>query len=157
PILQARPGSAHGYDVCDHSRLNKELGGQEEFDTLADALRERGLGLVLDTVPNHMGIGHGNSWWFDVLENGPSSIYASHFDISCHPANRNLENKMLLPVLEDQYGTVLEAGKIHLGYENGAFVFYYYDHRLPVSPCTYAQILQRPLEQLVQRLGEESE
>ena len=157
PILQARSGSSHGYDVTDHEKLNSELGSPEDFDALAGALREKGMGLVLDVVPNHMGIGKDNPWWDDVLENGPSSVHAGAFDITWHPPNRNLENKVLLPVLEDQYGAVLEAGKIHLAFENGAFVVYYYDHRLPVSPDTYPLILQDPLDNLVVTLGEESE
>src|SRR5262249_13383809 len=92
-----------------------------------------------------------------VLENGPASLHAGTFDISWHPANRNLENKVLLPLLEDQYGTVLEAGKMHLAFEEGAFVIYYYDHRLPVSPDTYPLILQQPLDNLVATLGDENE
>jgi (1->4)-alpha-D-glucan 1-alpha-D-glucosylmutase len=157
PILQARPGSGHGYDVVDHARLNEELGSPEEFDSLTGALREQGMGLIVDVVPNHMGIGRFNAWWNDVLENGPSSIYANFFDITWNPANRNLENKVLLPLLEDQYGEVLEHGKIHLVHEAGSFALYYYDHRLPISPCTYAMILEHPLLTLVEELGEDSE
>lgn len=156
PVLRSRPGSMHGYDITDHSQLNPELGTAEDFNAFADALRQHGMGLILDTVPNHMGIGHpSNFWWSDVLENGPSSVHAGVFDIAWKPVNPNLENKVLLPILEDQYGTVLESGKIHLTFESGSFVLYYYDHRLPVSPCTYALVLRRPLEELEERLGHE--
>jgi (1->4)-alpha-D-glucan 1-alpha-D-glucosylmutase len=158
PILAARPGSSHGYDVCDPTRLNPELGGEEGFDALAAALRQHGMGLVLDMVSNHMGIGHpSNLWWNDVLENGPSSIYASWFDISWSPVNPALANKVLLPILEDQYGNVLEAGKIRLTYEGGAFAFSYYDKRLPVEPGSYAVILRRVLERLIESVGKDNE
>ena len=158
PILAARPGSNHGYDVCDPTRLNPDLGDDETFDAFAAALRQRGMGLVLDAVPNHMGIGHpSNVWWNDVLENGPSSIHAAWFDIAWHPVNPNLDNKVLLPILEDQYGTVLEAGKIRLTYEAGAFAFYYYDKRLPVEPGTYPVLLRRVLERLIEVGGKDNE
>jgi (1->4)-alpha-D-glucan 1-alpha-D-glucosylmutase len=155
PILLARAGSSHGYDVCDHSRLNPELGGEGDFDAFAAALREHGMGLILDAVPNHMGIGDArNAWWMDVLENGPSSPFAPFFDIDWHPVNPDLENKVLLPLLEDQYGCVLEAGKIRLAYEGGAFSLCYYETRLPVAPCTYPAVLERPLAELTAALPE---
>jgi (1->4)-alpha-D-glucan 1-alpha-D-glucosylmutase len=154
PILAARPGSMHGYDICDHTRINPELGDREGFESMAEALRSQGLGLILDTVPNHMGIAHpSNVWWKDVLENGPSSAYASWFDIDWDPVNPNLENKVLLPILGDQYGTVLEAGQIRLSYDEGAFSFRYWDHQLPVEPSTYAQILRPTQERLAETLG----
>jgi (1->4)-alpha-D-glucan 1-alpha-D-glucosylmutase len=155
PVLQARAGSSHGYDVCDHSRLNPDLGGEEGFESFAGALREHGLGLILDAVPNHMGIGDpGNVWWMDVLENGPGSVFASYFDIDWHPVNPDLQNKVLLPLLEDQYGHVLEAGKLRLGYQEGAFFLWCYQTRLPITPCTYHAILERPCTQLAKALGE---
>jgi (1->4)-alpha-D-glucan 1-alpha-D-glucosylmutase len=155
PVLQARGGSSHGYDVCDHSRLSSDLGGQPGFEVFAAALWEQGLGLILDAVPNHMGIGDpGNVWWMDVLENGPGSVYASYFDIDWHPVNPDLQDKVLLPLLEDQYGRVLEAGKLRLGYQEGAFFLWYYQTRLPIAPCTYAAILERPCAHLAQVLGE---
>jgi (1->4)-alpha-D-glucan 1-alpha-D-glucosylmutase len=158
PILQARAGSRHGYDICDHGRLNPELGGEQEFDAFSDALRARGMGLILDMVPNHMGIADaGNGWWMDVLENGAGSVYARYFDIDWHPVNPDLENKVLLPLLEDQYGRVLEAGKIRLGFENGAFFLSYYEVKLPVAPCTYHIILERALAGVTGALSEEHE
>src|SRR5262249_56780250 len=118
PVLQASAGSSHGYDICDHSRLSPDLGGEEAFEGFAAALREHGMGLILDAVPNHMGIADpGNAWWMDVLENGPGSAYASYFDIDWHPVNPDLENTDLLPLLEHQYGRVLDAGTIRLSYD----------------------------------------
>ncbi len=109
-----------------------------------------GWELILDIVPNHMGIGDPcNAWWMDVLENGPGSPYAGYFDIDWHPIKPELENKVLIPILGDQYGVVLEDGKFRLVYEdNGAFVIHYYDSRLPVEPCTYALILGGVAERL---------
>jgi (1->4)-alpha-D-glucan 1-alpha-D-glucosylmutase len=156
PVLQARAGSSHGYDVCDHSRLNVDLGGPEGFEAFAAALRWHQMGLILDAVPNHMGIADpSNAWWMEVLENGPGSVYASYFDIDWHPVNPDLENKVLLPLLEDQYGRVLEAGKIRLTYNEGAFFLSYYANQLPVSPCTYHAILERPFADLARVLGED--
>ncbi|MGE3805457.1 MAG: malto-oligosyltrehalose synthase, partial [Gemmataceae bacterium] len=157
PILRARPGSGHGYDICDHSMLNPELGTEDDFNALSAALKKQRLGLILDTVPNHMGIGPTNGWWMDVLENGPASIYAAHFDIDWHPANPSLDNKVLIPVLEDQYGKVLESSKIRLAHEEGAFFLYYYEHKLPVAPRTYSTILEQRLPQLDEELGEDNE
>jgi (1->4)-alpha-D-glucan 1-alpha-D-glucosylmutase len=155
PVLQACAGSSHGYDICDHSRLSPELGGEPDFEEFAAALHEHGMGLVLDTVPNHMGIADpGNAWWMDVLENGPGSLYAAFFDIDWHPTNPALENKVLLPLLEDQYGRVLEAGKIRLVYESGTFALKYYSHRLPVAPCTYTAVLEHAHAALDAMLGE---
>jgi (1->4)-alpha-D-glucan 1-alpha-D-glucosylmutase len=155
PVLQARAGSHHGYDICDHSKLNPELGGEKEFDAFTDSLRARDMGLILDMVPNHMGIADAaNAWWMDVLENGPGSVYARYFDIDWHPVNPDLENKVLLPLLEDQYGRVLEAGKIRLVFENGAFFLYYYEVKLPIAPCTYQVILEPALSSVAGALGE---
>lgn len=153
PVLRARAGSMHGYDICDHSQINPELGGEQELNALSAALHERGMGLVLDIVPNHMGVGDANPWWMDVLENGPSSIYATYFDIDWHPANPDLENKLLLPLLGDQYGTELENGRFRLAFEEGAFFLYYYDRKLPVAPTTYRDILEHQLENLDKTLG----
>jgi (1->4)-alpha-D-glucan 1-alpha-D-glucosylmutase len=157
PLLQARAGSTHGYDICDHGRLNPDLGGEEAFEAFSGALRRHGMNLILDAVPNHMGIGDpGNVWWMDVLENGPGSPYARFFDVDWQPVNPDLENKVLLPLLEDQYGKVLEAGKIRLAYEEGAFTLWHYQTRLPVAPCTYPVVLERALADLG-ALGERDE
>ncbi|MBI2821201.1 MAG: malto-oligosyltrehalose synthase [Acidobacteria bacterium] len=155
PIFRARPGSSHGYDVCDHGQLNPELGGEEGFELLCARLRPRGMGIILDVVPNHIGIGADNAWWMDVLENGPSSTYAAYFDIDWHPVKPDLENKVLLPIMDDQYGNVLESGKLRLCYEEGAFCIYYYDHRLPVAPRTYSKILSHTFSMLAGTLPED--
>ncbi|HEY8477905.1 MAG TPA: malto-oligosyltrehalose synthase, partial [Chloroflexota bacterium] len=158
PILKARPGSGHGYDICDHGEINPELGGSEALDRLASTLRARGMGIVLDTVPNHMAITDvGNAWWMDVLENGPGSTYAPYFDIDWRPATPELENKVLLPFLEDQYGNVLENGTLRVAYEDGAFFLYYHEMRLPLAPGTYTALLGHQLESLLARLGDDHE
>ena len=111
PFFQSRPESDHGYDVSNHNELNAAIGSRNDFDTMVEALKERSMGQLADFVPNHMGITDPrNHWWMDVLENGPSSIFAPFFDIDWRPVNPDLENKVLLPLLEDQYGRVLEAG-----------------------------------------------
>ncbi|MDF2458618.1 MAG: treY [Nitrospira sp.] len=150
PISKATPGSDHGYDVIDPVLLNPELGSEEEFQEFVRTVQQHGLGIVLDVVPNHMGIGKTlNRWWRDVLENGPSSRYATAFDIDWHPIKRELENKVLLPILADQYGAVLESQEIELLYEDGAFFVCYYDHNLPLASKTWTQILSHRLDLLV--------
>lgn len=156
PIFKARAGSMHGYDVVDHSQLDGALGGTDEFDKFTSALKTYGMGLILDIVPNHMGIAEStNAWWMDVLENGPSSSYASYFDIDWQPVNPHLENKVLLPILQDQYGIMLEDGKLRLAYEDGAFFIYYYDAKLPVEPCTYIAILSHQIDRWTETLGKD--
>jgi (1->4)-alpha-D-glucan 1-alpha-D-glucosylmutase len=149
PLLVARPGSQHGYDVTDHSLLNPELGTVEEFIELAGRLRERGMGLIMDVVPNHMCVACGsNHWWNDVLENGPSSPSARFFDIDWQPPKTDLANKVLLPMLGEQYGRVLENQELYLEYERGAFFVRYYETRLPLAPRSYKYILEPLLEKL---------
>ncbi|NJN17126.1 MAG: malto-oligosyltrehalose synthase [Oscillochloris sp.] len=154
PLLTPRSGSSHGYDTTDHGRINPEIGGERAFDRLSAALTSHGLGLMLDVVPNHMGIGdQRNGWWLDVLENGPSSIYAPYFDIDWDPVAAQLQNKVLLPVLGDQYGNILERGELTLHYEDGAFYIAYWDYRFPVNPRSYADLLAYHLESLIEQLG----
>jgi len=144
PILRARPGSAHGYDVVDHNEINPELGGREGFERFTAALRAQDMGLLLDVVPNHMGVmGADNAWWMDVLENGESSAYAGYFDIDWHPVNSELEGKVLLPVLGEHYGITLESGELVLTWEPdaGTFAVRYHQHRFPVTPREYPSIL----------------
>lgn len=142
PVLQAAPGSTHGYDVVDHSRLSDQLGGPEGFARLAEALRSRSIGLVLDVVPNHMATaGRANAWWWDVLEDGPASLYASYFDIDWDPPEARLRQKVLVPVLGDRYGRVLERGELHVGRRGGQLVVSYFEHELPVSPRTLDEVL----------------
>ncbi len=158
PIYKAIPSSSHGYDVLDYSQVNPELGGEEGLRSLSSALSERGLGLLMDVVPNHMGIsGADNRWWMDVLENGPSSIYAGYFDIDWEPVKRELADKVLLPVLGEQYGDALELAQLQLDYANGAFLVDYFDTKLPVAPDTYSAILGRALTPLMDALGGDDE
>ena len=144
PVTQARPGSTHGYDIVNHTRLNPEVGSDQEFAELAARLQAHGMGLVLDIVPNHMGIGADNRWWLDVLEWGESSPYSGYFDINWDAVRDDLKGRVLLPVLGDQYGAVLERGEITLRFlpEEGGFSAYYYEHRFPISPLSYPAILQ---------------
>ncbi|RYD81324.1 MAG: malto-oligosyltrehalose synthase [Verrucomicrobiaceae bacterium] len=156
PIFKATPGSLHGYDICDHNALNPELGTRADFEAFSNALKEHGMELIVDFVPNHMGIAEpDNSWWMDVLENGPSSPHANFFDINWKPLKRELENKVLLPILGDQYGTILEKGELQLAYEDGAFSVHYHQNRLPISPRTTRTILQRALEFIRGRVPED--
>jgi (1->4)-alpha-D-glucan 1-alpha-D-glucosylmutase len=142
PYLQAAPGSTHGYDVVDHHHANRELGGDEGHARLCAALREAGLGQVLDIVPNHMAIGTpDNAWWWDVLENGPSSVYASYFDVDWDPPESKLRNTVLLPVLGDHYGRVLEAGELRLRRDGGSFSVEYFENRWPVAPRSLDALL----------------
>ncbi|MEX0715586.1 MAG: malto-oligosyltrehalose synthase [Planctomycetaceae bacterium] len=152
PFLTARSGSAHGYDVVDHTRIDPALGGNEEFAHLVAALHEHEMGLVMDIVPNHMGIVGENAHWNDVLENGACSPSAAWFDIDWDPINPLLKNRLLLPVLGDQYGRVLEAGDLRVEYDEGAFFVRYFDNRFPVDPRTYEQILGRRLDAFRERL-----
>jgi (1->4)-alpha-D-glucan 1-alpha-D-glucosylmutase len=143
PILAARAGSMHGYDITDHNRLNPEIGTEEELQELLAELMRNGMGLLLDVVPNHMGVGYGtNPWWQDVLENGRASAYANFFDIDWNPLKPELRNKVLLPVLGNQYGAELEAGHIVLVYEGRNFSIQYFDKTLPVDPQTIPLIFR---------------
>jgi len=153
PYLRAAAGSPHGYDVMAHDEISPELGGEEGFEKLVAALRDRGMGQILDFVPNHMGIGKENLLWQDVLENGPSSAYAPFFDIVWKPVKDELEDKVLLPVLGDQYGAVLEAGELVLEFSQGTFSLRYYDHRFPINPRHYPEILRLGIEVVEETLA----
>jgi (1->4)-alpha-D-glucan 1-alpha-D-glucosylmutase len=146
PYLKARPGSHHGYDIIDHNALNPEIGSREDFDAFVDALRADGMGQILDMVPNHMGVlGGDNAWWLDILENGPASYYGEFFDIDWDPVSPALKGKVLVPVLGDHYGSLLERGELRLAYEpdTGTLSVHYYEHRFPVDPREYPAILER--------------
>jgi (1->4)-alpha-D-glucan 1-alpha-D-glucosylmutase len=158
PCLKARPGSTHGYDIVDHNSLNPEIGSREQFDGFVTTLHEHGMGLILDIVPNHMAVmGSDNAWWLDVLENGESSIYAAFFDIDWHPVKEDLHGKVLVPVLHDHYGAVLESGELKLVFrsERGEFDVSYRNHRFPVDPKDYPRVLQRSADSLAAQLGEQ--
>lgn len=146
PILKARPGSMHGYDVTDHTRLNPELGTHEEFTALTEALHAQGMGLIVDIVPNHLGVmGEDNVWWLDVLENGPAARCAPHFDIDWRPTRASMRDRVLVPILGDVYGAVLERGELKLGFdaEAGSFAIRYHQHLLPIDPREYPRIFAR--------------
>ncbi len=145
PIFAARPDSSHGYDICDFSRLNPALGTQQDFDRWADRLRDLGMGLLLDVVPNHMGADPCNRWWRDVLENGESSRYAGWFDINWRPPDANLSGKVLLPILEDHYWKVLEKGKLRIVLEGDGFAIRYYEKTFPLSPESDAWLQEQIL------------
>jgi (1->4)-alpha-D-glucan 1-alpha-D-glucosylmutase len=145
--LKAVSGSPHGYDVADPTRLNPDVGTDADYWRWIDALKSRGMGHVMDLVPNHMGIAKSaNPWWLDVLENGPSSRFAHFFDIEWHPVKDELADKILIPILGDQYGEVLERQELKLTYDDGAFVVRYFEESLPIAPDTYAAILHVRLE-----------
>src|SRR3954454_2873856 len=145
PFLKARPGSTHGYDIVDHDRLNPELGGEEGFERLSAALKQHDLGLILDFVPNHMGVGRAdNAWWLDVLEWGQKSPYAQSFDIDWEGLPHWRHPAVLLPILGRPYGDALQAGEIELKYspETGSFAAWYFEHKLPINPQRYSEMLR---------------
>ena len=151
PYFQASPESMHGYDITDHNQLNTAIGSREEYDSFVGELRAHKMGQILDFVPNHMGVMQpGNKWWMDVLENGPSSMYAPYFDIDWHPLKSDLHDKVLLPILTDQYGRVLERGEFKVHFEEGAFHLEYRNQRLPIAPGTYRYVLELALENLAE-------
>lgn len=155
PLLKARPGSMHGYDVTDHTQLNPELGTQDDFEQLIATLHSHGMGLLVDIVPNHLGImGSDNQWWLDVLENGPAAQFAGYFDIDWRPNRASLRDRLLVPVLGDPYGTVLERGEIQLHFDaaRGEFSLRYHEHCFPIDPREYPRIFNNqgapPLDEL---------
>ncbi len=134
PIFEARPGSVHGYDVTRHDRLNPELGGAQGFENLSAELNRLGMGLLLDIVPNHMGVGNDSKWWQDVLENGHASEYSEFFDIDWHPLKPEMQNKLLLPILGNQYGVELNSKHIQVVVKDGRLLVEYYEHTMPLAP-----------------------
>ena len=153
PLLQARRGSLHGYDVTDPSHISSEIGSEQELEALAAKLQEHRMGLLLDIVPNHMAAGIENPWWRDVLEDGPGSAYASFFDIDWHPPRMMLQNKVLLPILGSPYARALENQELQLVFAEGGFFIQCFDAKLPVAPKTYLLILQHRLGELQHQLG----
>lgn len=155
PVLEAVPGSDHGYDVVRHDAVSAALGGEAGLERLAARLADAGLGLVVDFVPNHMGVDQpaANPWWWDVLENGNCSPYTAYFDVDWDPVKPELRGRILLPVLGDQYGAVLERGELALAFEDGAFVLRYWERTLPVNPRRAPLVLRHGLEALEAELG----
>ena len=145
PFLKARPGSTHGYDIVDHDRLNPELGGDEAFARMSDALKANDIGLILDFVPNHMGVGlSDNQWWLDVLDWGEHSPHAEAFDIDWEAIPYRRHPGVLLPILGRPYGDALQAGEIELRYDaaDGSFAAWYFEHKLPINPQRYGEMLR---------------
>ncbi len=156
PYFQARAESLHGYDITDHNKLNAAIGSPADYDAWIADLHTQGMGQIVDFVPNHMGVGEPRKqWWMDVVANGPSSMYAPWFDIDWKPQKSDLEDKVLLPILGDQYGRVLERGELQVRFEGGAFYLCYYEHEFPIAPGTYRHILQIALEKLERFKSEE--
>jgi (1->4)-alpha-D-glucan 1-alpha-D-glucosylmutase len=146
PILKATSGSTHGYDICDHSVLNPALGSDDDFDTFASAVSQRQMGLIVDFVPNHMGLdASANSWWRDVLEHGKGSPYADYFDIDWDPVTPEIKDRLLLPVLQDGYGDVLHRGELQVGFEAGRFYLQYFGTRLPIEPRSSIALMRAGL------------
>jgi (1->4)-alpha-D-glucan 1-alpha-D-glucosylmutase len=159
PYLQARPGSRHGYDIVDHGTLNPEIGSDEDFARLVAVLAQHGMSHLCDVVPNHMAImGADNSWWMDVLEHGPASAYADFFDIDWQPQDAAFAGKVLVPVLGDTYGTVLESGALGVAFEpdTGSLAVRYFEHRLPLDPREYFRVLVPALDGVRARLAPET-
>jgi (1->4)-alpha-D-glucan 1-alpha-D-glucosylmutase len=156
PYFQAGAESLHGYDITDHNQLNTAIGSREDYDGWIAELHAHGMGQIVDFVPNHMGINDPqNVWWQDVLENGPSSLYAPYFDIDWRPLKSDLHDKVLLPILGDQYGRVLERGELHVRFDAGSFSLNYFDHVFPIAPGTYRYILELALENLAESRDED--
>jgi len=157
PYLHAERGSTHGYNIVDHGQLGPEVGTAEQYARWTDDLRARGMGHVLDMVPNHMGIGSGeNRWWNDVLESGMASLFADYFDIEWDPPKIGMRGKILLPVLGGQFGEELEAGRLQVVREGGAFFVGYYERRLPVAIKSLPHVLRPALERLELPAGDPS-
>ncbi|NJK88900.1 MAG: malto-oligosyltrehalose synthase [Myxococcales bacterium] len=148
PILQAAPDSTHGYDVVDHTRISDALGGERAYREFSAACARAGLSQVLDLVPNHMAIGTSeNRWWWDVLENGPHSRFAIYFDVDW-AANGATDDRVLVPVLGDHYGRVLESGELKLELRDARFVVRYYDKVFPLSPASLGRLLEVASERI---------
>ncbi len=157
PYLKARPGSLHGYDIVAHDCLNPEVGSAAEYEEFTSLLQELNMGQLLDIVPNHMCVeSKDNLWWQDLLENGPSSLHAHTFDIHWNPVKKQLKDRVLIPVLGDQYGNVLENGELILSFAAGAFILHYYEHEFPILPKSYEHILSHRLEDLQEQIGNDS-
>ncbi|HEY1679898.1 MAG TPA: malto-oligosyltrehalose synthase [Candidatus Sulfotelmatobacter sp.] len=156
PVLASRKGSTHGYDVTDPTRIDPDLGTEEEFSVLQTELQNRNMGLLLDIVPNHMAASAENPWWMDVLENGAQSAFAAFFDVDWQPQVRSLEGRILLPVLGRPFGEALDAGELKLIYNDGRFFFQYFESLFPLSPRSYHAILNLHAGRLKNFLSEET-
>jgi (1->4)-alpha-D-glucan 1-alpha-D-glucosylmutase len=152
PFMKARKGSSHGYDVVDHTKFNPELGGEAGFERFSEALKRHDLGLILDFVPNHVGVHFAdNPWWLDVLEWGPASPHAVSFDIDWDILPYRTRPGVLLPIIGSSYGEALDKGEIELRYDpgEGSFSAWYFEHRLPIAPERYGEVLRTIVRQVV--------
>jgi (1->4)-alpha-D-glucan 1-alpha-D-glucosylmutase len=149
PYFKSKKGSLHGYDIVDHNALNPEIGTEEDYRVMIAELKRNDMSQILDIVPNHMCVDSSeNRWWMDVLENGYSSPYAKYFDIDWAPVKKELWDKVLIPILGDQYGNVLERQELNLCFADGIFFISYYEHHFPLRPQTYALVLEHRLKEL---------
>jgi (1->4)-alpha-D-glucan 1-alpha-D-glucosylmutase len=154
PVFEARPGSLSGYDTCDFSRISPELGGEEAFNSLVNALHRHGMGMIIDFVPNHMSAHpQWNRWWRSVLANGPSSSVSEYFDVDWNPVNSNLHGKVLLAILGRQYGDVLESGEFRIEYHDGEFCLLYGDYNLPLNPRQMKVLLRHRWQEAAETSG----
>jgi (1->4)-alpha-D-glucan 1-alpha-D-glucosylmutase len=154
PYFTAEPGSTHGYDVCNHNEINPEVGGREAHNAFTTMIAAHGMGHVVDFVPNHMGINTStNAWWRDLLENGPSAAAAPFFDVDWTPIKPELQAKLLVPILGDQYGRVLEKGELKLVFRDGALALQYFEQELPINPRQAPRVYRAGLETLQESLG----
>ena len=154
PYFTAEPGSTHGYDVCNHNEINPELGGPDAHEAFVSEVKSHQMGHVLDFVPNHMGIGKCmNPWWRDVLENGPGAASAIFFDVDWTPSKPELRAKLLVPILGDQYGNVLERGELQLGFQDGVLSLRYFDSELPINPREAARVYRAAADSLKEAVG----
>src|ERR1700722_14331093 len=156
PILTSRRGSMHGYDITDPTQIDPDIGTANDFEQLQDKLVEHGMRFILDIVPNHMAASSENRWWMDVLENGSESVFASYFDVDWHPPSRNLEGKVLLPVLGRPFGETLDSGELRLTFDNGKFFVQYFDSIFPLMPRSYRRLLKHRIDELKAVLTEDS-
>ena len=149
PLFKATPQSEHGYDVCDFAQINPEIGSEADLARLVNALHEKHMGLVIDIVPNHMGVvSRENHWWWDVLTHGQNSRYANHFDIDWNPPEKNLRGKVILPVLGEDYPALLRKGELKVLPENAHFVLAYHQHRFPIAPATATKLAASALPEI---------
>lgn len=158
PMMKSTPGSLHNYDVTDHSKLNTEIGSEKDLHSFGEKLHERGMGMIMDLIPNHMCISvpH-NPWWNDILENGQASPYDSFFNIDWEPLRPELKNKVLLPFLDQQFGRVLENKELQIVYENKAFFVKYFDSRYPTDPKSWNLFLEPIVRDLETSLDDQSQ
>jgi (1->4)-alpha-D-glucan 1-alpha-D-glucosylmutase len=156
PLLQSRRGSGHGYDSTDPTRIDSDLGSEQQFEAFQADLQKRGMGLLLDVVPNHMAASDENPWWMDLLENGPASVYSAYFDVDWHPPSRILDNKILLPVLGSVYADALKNQELQVTFRRGSFFVKHHDGLIPLAPKSYAMVLTHRQHVLEQKLGQDS-